>query len=62
MNYNNDRYINEKKEDEDIEGIPQPSRGFKKPDIKNNHQGEMSTAVRSLQSRGHGGCKQYPRG
>ncbi len=62
MNYDDDSYINSLKQDEVKEGNPQPTSGYTKPDVKDNHQSDMHTARISLQDRGHTGSKYYPRG
>ena len=66
MNYDNDGYINDKKEREVKEGNPQPTREMPRPFVESKHSQDMVIERKAmkgrLMDRGHSGSAHHPRG
>ncbi len=66
MNYNNDDYIEDHKEQEYLEGNPEPNRDLPRPYKEKKHANDMQIERKELKGRaierGHAGSKLHPRG
>ena len=66
MNYDNDAYINDKKEREVKEGNPQPTNELPSPFKESKHVQDMLIERKEMRDkmrdRGHAGSKHHPRG
>ena len=66
MNYDNDFYISNKKQQNVIEGNPQPSRELPRPFRESKHSQDMYKERKAMKSivneRGQAGSKHHPRG